>query len=685
MFGINRVRSGSIRIGLGLILGLAAVFFFLLILIQLLGGFTSYLSGTSNLSLEDVARTPAKLTTIIEKVKFHQVAELPVDRTIEFHEAPQLTALVNSGRLPPVKERLPRNPLVIIPPEQNGPYGGTWTRYGNSPGDVSQFRHRIAYEALLRWDPMGQKLLPNLASRWEVSDGGRTFTFWLRHGVRWSDGKPFSVEDILFWYNDILLNKKLTPGVGPTFKRGQDVVKVEKLDRWTVRFRFTEPHGLFLQHMAGEPGYDITSKPAHYLSQFHPNYVPQEKLDKMVRERGLDFWYQIFQNEASWRNPKNPTLWAWSLVKPPPARPAVFERNPFYWKIDPEGNQLPYIDKVTFDIYDLETINLKAINGELGMQGRHLHFNNYQLFMANRKHGKFRVLRWLDGGTGNLILCPNLNHKDKTMAAVFGDKRFRHALSLAINREEINEALYMGMCNPRQMAPPSWSKYYDPEAEKAFISYAPDEAERLLDEMGLTARGPDGYRLRPDGKPLTMNLEVSTIIQGGKALELVANYWREVGLKAELKLMSRQLYKARIRALIHDVGVWKGAGAMNPVVDPRYFIPYSKSSIHAIKYVTWYRSGGKKGPKPPPDMEEAIRIYWEISGTPDDEEQIRLFKKILRLDIDNLWVIGTIGDVPHLFVVQNRFRNVPESAVSSWVVHTPGNTAPECYAIVQED
>ncbi len=685
MLGQKRIRSGSLRISLGLVLGLVGVSLLLFIFIHLLGGFTRYLSGTSGLTLKDVSRTPPRMAAAAEKVGFHRVAELPPDHNVRFQEAPELAEMVKQGQLPPVKERLPQNPLVIVPPEQNGPYGGVWTRYGNSPGDVSLFRHRIAYEALLRWDPMGQKLLPNLASRWEVADGGRTFTFYLRRGVRWSDGHPFSVDDILFWYHDVLLNKKLTPGVGPTFKLGREMARVEKVDRWTVRFRFTQPHGLFLQHMAGEAGYDLVSMPAHYLSRFHPNHVPPDRLEELVRESGLDFWYQLFQNKASWRNPELPTLWAWSLVKPPPARPAVFERNPYYWKVDPEGRQLPYIDKVTFDIYDLETINLKAINGEMGMQGRHLHFHNYQLFMANRKKGNYRVLRWLDGGTGNLVLCPNLNHKDKTMAALFGDKRFRRALSLALNREEINEALYLGICNPRQMAPPSWSKYYDPQAEKAFISYDPDKANRLLDEMGLTARGPEGYRLRPDGKPLVINLEVSTIIQGDKPLELVANYWREVGLQAELKLISRQLYKARVDALIHDVGVWRGAGAMNPVVDPRYFIPYSNSSIHAIGYVQWYRSKGAKGPKPPPDMEKAVRLYWKISETPDEEEQIRLFREILRLDIDNLWVIGTIGDVPHIFLVRNDFRNVPETAVSSWVVHTPGNTAPECYAMVRED
>jgi len=619
----------------------------------------------------------------LKKVKFHQVAEWPADKGRAFKEAPALAKLVQEGKLPPVAERLPENPLVIVPPEQAGPYGGTWVRFGISPGDVSQFRHRIAYEALIRWDPLGRKLLPNLASKWEVADGGRTYTFWLRKGVRWSDGQPFTVDDILFWYKCVLLNQELTPGISPTFQNGGQVVKVEKVDPYTVRFTFAEPNGLFLLHMADEPGYDMVSFPAHYLKQFHPDFVDKAKLEEMARVEGRDFWYQHFQTKGTWRCPETPTLWAWSLINPPPARPALFERNPYYWKVDPEGNQLPYLDKVTFDIYDPETINLKAINGEVGMQGRHLSFQNIQLFLSNRDKGGYRVLRWLDGGVGNLILCPNLNHKDQSLARIFGDKRFRIALSQAINREEMNQALYFDLCRPRQMAPPYFSKFYDQAAEQAYLKYDPALANKLLDEMGLDKKDSGGFRLKPDGSSLSFQLEVSNNIEGTQALQMVTEYWRQVGLKCDLKVMARQLYQERIKALQHDIGVWKGAGAINPVVDPRFFIPYSNSSLQAIGYAKWFRSNGEKGPEPPAEIKEAINLYRRIQATPDEEEQVGLMKKILDLNRENLWVIGTIGDVPELYLVQNSFRNVPEVAVSDWVVHTPGNTAPECYAKVE--
>lgn len=666
---------------IGLLLGIFGVLLVLIVIVQVMARTTYFLSGTSELTLESKAVPRGDTGLTLDQVKFHRISELSAETQPAFGESPRLTKLVESGKLPPVGARLPENPLVITPPEQAGPYGGDWTRFGISPGDISQFRHRIAYEAMLRWDPLGRQLWPNLAWQWEVTEEGKVFTFHLRRGVRWSDGQPFSADDIIFWYEDVLLNKKLTPGIGPTWKRGGKRVLVEKLDKYTVRFTFAQPHGRFLQLMAGEPGYNILSYPAHYLKKFHPNYRPKEELEAAAQKAGYDFWYQIFQNECSWRNKNLPTLWAWTLKNPPPSRPVIFERNPYYWKVDHKGNQLPYLDRVTFEIYDLETINLKAINGEVGMQGRHLHFHNYQLFMSNQKKGGYRVLRWLDGGTGNLVLCPNLNHKDKVLAKIFADLRFRQALSLAINRAEINEVLYLGLGTPRQISPPAFSPFYDPAAESAFLKYDPAEADRLLDEMGLGKRSKLGYRLRPDGQVLAIQLETSSNVQGARSLQMIAEYLQAIGIKAELKLMARQLFKARMKALIHDIGVWKGAGQLNPVVDPRYFIPYSKASIHAIKYSQWFRSRGRKGPQPPPGMVKAIQLYRQIEETSDPAQQERLVREIVDLNSQNLWVIGTIGDVPQIFVVADTFRNVPKTAVASWVVRTPGNTAPECYAL----
>jgi len=675
-------RKGRVwRGGLRFIGGLAAAGLTLLLLIQVLAYLSFSLSGLKEFSFAELKRLPPPERNPSVPKKLHVVAEWPEGAERRFQESPDLAELVKAGQLPPVEERVGRAPLVIVPPDQLGPYGGTWTRFGISPSDVGLYRHRLAYEALVRWDPMGRRLLPNVARRWAVEDGGRSYTFWLRPGMRWSDGQLFTADDIVFWHDDVLKNQKLTPAVSPDLKRGGRAVEVEKIDDYCVRFRFKKPHGLFLELMAGEWGYDIVGYPAHYLKQFHPKYAAKAELDEKVRARGYDFWYQLFERQASWSNPELPTLWAWSLRKPPPARPVVFERNPYYFKVDPQGRQLPYIDRMTFEIFDVETINLKAINGEVGMQGRHLSFENYQLFMSNRAKGGYRVLHWIDGGTGNLVLCPNLNHRDPALRQVFGDKRFRIALSVAINREEINQVLYYGVGRPSQMAPPDWSVYWVPEYERAYIDHDPALANRLLDEMGLDRRGPDGVRLLPDGRPLAFKIETSTNLSGFQTLEMVADYWRRVGIKATVSLLARQLYKARQRALLVDVGVWVGAGADIPVLDPRFFFPYSSASIQAIQYAKWYASRGKKGDKPPPEIIECMELYRRIECAPEEAERIRLFKRIIQLNAENLWVIGTVGDVPQIFLVKDSFRNVPEVAVNSWLVRTPGSTAPECYAI----
>lgn len=649
--------------------------------VQLLAHSTYALSGTGKFSKEKLQELKAMSMDTAKQAKFHKVSEWPTDKGREFLEAPELAKLVKEGKLPPVAKRLPENPLVITPPDQMGPYGGTWRRFATSPRDVGLIRHRIAYESFVRWDPLGQKILPNLAVKWDVTDEGKTFTFYLRKGVRWSDGKPYTTDDLMFWYEDVLKNDKVSPGVARYLKPGGKLFELEKVDAYTIRFKFAEPNGLFLKHMTGTLGYQISQYPKHYMKQFHPKYTDEAKLTEMAKAENRDFWYELFNAKVSWINPDKPRLWAWQLKDPPPARPAVFVRNPYYWKVDAEGRQLPYIDKITFDIYDPETINLKAINGEVGMQGRHIDFKNYQLFMSNAEKGGYRVLNWLDGGTGNLALCPNQNHPDPVLRDIFADKRFRKALSYAINRDEINKVRFYGVAKPRQIAPPKCSPFYDAAYESAYIKYSPALANSLLDQMGLNKKDAEGIRLRPDGKELIFQIESSTNLGGEDTLQMVAQYWRAVGLKVNLKVMARNLYNQRRKAMVHDVGVWKGAGVDIPVLDPRFFIPYSKASIQAPGYAKYYSSGGKKGPVPPEDMKQAIETFWAIEKTPDAQAQIELFQMITDLNRSNLWVIGTIGDVPQVFLVDDDFRNVPESALVSWAVRTPGNTAPECYAI----
>ena len=258
-------------------------------------------------------------------------------------------------------------------------------------------------------------------------------------------------------------------------------------------------------------------------------------------------------------------------------------RNPYYWKVDPEGRQLPYIDRITFDIYDLETINIKAINGEIGMQGRHLTFQNYPIFMANQKGiQRAPLARWWrrhDGdriqfepqrrGAASYLSPALLSHRD-----VSCHRSRRHPRSRFSWRGRVATDL-----------PAPISAYHVPEHAYGYLTYDPGLANRLLDEMGLVERDDRGMRLRPDGQPLVIHIETSsTMLGAGKMFEMIAANWRDVGIDAKVKTQARQLYAQRRNALLCDVLVWGGAGEIVPTLDPRWFLPYSGSSFHGLDY-----------------------------------------------------------------------------------------------------
>ena len=664
------------RFAITLVPQLAAGALGLFLIFQLYSRLTLTLAGVGRTDLTTVAALKGPDRHPAGPGALHQVAEWPTGAPRTFTQAPQL----EGQDFPPVDQRLPINPLVVIPPHQEGPYGGTWTRFGTGPGDVGIYGARIAYEGLVRWGPMGREVLPNLATHWEIADAGATYTFHLRRGVRWSDGELYTSADILFWYKHVLQQPDLTPVISSTYLHGGRLFELDVLDDYIIRFRFAAPYGIFLKVLASNLT-SIIHYPAHFAKRYHPDFTPLAKLQRLAHEDNFDFWFQVFEDRLDWRNPEAPRLWAWILERPPPARPTVFVRNPYYWKVDPSGRQLPYIDRITFEIANEETINIKAINGEVGMQGRHIRLQNYPLFMTNQEKGGYRVRHWIDGGDGSFALALNLNHKDPVLKGIFHDRRFRLALSKALDREAINEVCFLGMGQPRQMAPPPHSDFYDPAYERAHIDYDPDEARRLLDAMGLT-RVDGGGRLRPDGKPLSIHLETSSVLGGaGRMFEMAAADWTAVGVETKVKSMARQLFAQRRESLLCDVTAWSGAGEFIPILDPRWFLPYNVGSFHGLDYVKWFRSQGRRGEKPPPAMVQCIDLFREVERAVEDIEQIRLFRRIIDLNRENLWVIGTVGQLPPIFIVQNSFRNVPEVAVASWPLRTPGATAPECYAI----
>jgi len=262
-------------------------------------------------------------------------------------EAPILRTKVAAGELPPVEERLPKEPMVVEPIEEIGQYGGNLRTACLGTADVATIYVPFLTEPLVRWDRTGTVVIPNVAKKWSISKDARTYTFYLRKGMKWSDGTPLTADDILFWYKDIALNKELTPVFYSWLTTGGEPVEVKKIDDYTVQFRFSQTNVLFLKNVAfqGSMPWSNMITPKHYLKQFHPNYVPKEKLITMTKEAGFDHWFQLFLDKKDYvQNSAYPVITAWQSTGSMAGRTLhTLKRNPYYWKVDPHGNQLPYL------------------------------------------------------------------------------------------------------------------------------------------------------------------------------------------------------------------------------------------------------------------------------------------------------------------------------------------------------
>jgi len=605
-----------------------------------------------------------------------------------FSEAPALAEKVKAGSLPTVDKRLPADPVVVKPVDRPGTFGGTWRRAYTGLSDLVGAR-RIVYDPLVRWSP-DYKVVPNLATKWEVSEKGRVFTFHLVKGVRWSDGEPFTADDILFYMEDILMNKELTPAAPKWIAPEEVTPKVTKIDDYTIRFEFDKPYGLFLQQLACPHAMALVTKPKHYLKKFHPKYAKPEEIDALMKEHKVTSWVKLFHDasdlsRAQFVSKNLPSICAWITTVPAPAKRFIMERNPYYWKVDTEGKQLPYIDTIVHDLQaEAQTIVLKAIAGEIDMQGRNLGgMQNSVLLLASAGEGKYRLVPKTSTASVGLLLAPNLNHKDPAMRQVLSDPRFRKALSHAINRKEINKIVYRGKGLPRQAAPLKESDFYDASYEKAYLEYDPAKAAALLDEMGVKL-GSDTKRLRPDGKPLQLSLDVLVRIQSWVDIaEIVASNLKSLGIDTEVKSEAPELFRQRTQNAQHDIALWPGDGGMECLLEPRWYFPYSSESLNAPLYAQWYQTGGKKGEEPPAAIKAMMETYDQIVGTVSEQEQKQLFTKIIKANEENLWVVGLVHDPPDFYVVSKDMYNVPKKDFQSWIYPNPGPIHPEQFSFTK--
>jgi len=587
----------------------------------------------------------------------------------ELQETPLFKQEVVSGELSRVNERVPSDP-EMAGSETVGNPGGELRMLIGGPKDT-RMMVVYGYARLVGYTP-ALTLVPDILKSVDVQDG-RIFTLHLRSGHKWSDGHPFTSEDFRYWFEDVAQNSKLSPSGLPVSMLVQgEIPRFEMLDDTTIRYAWTRPNPLFLPELAGaDPLYIYC--PSHYLKQFHEKYADKATLAALVKKHNQHNWAALHNRmNAMYHNdnPDLPSLEPWVLKTQPPADRFMFERNPYYYRIDEAGHQLPYIDRVIMSIADSKIIPAKTGAGESDLQARYLRFDNYTFLKQSGERNKYNVRLWRTGPGSQLALYPNLNVNDEIWRGLIRDLRFRRALSLAVNRHEINQAIYFGLAIEGQNTVLPQSPLYRPEYRSAWANFDLSEADRLLDLIGLTKRDSDGTRLLPDGRPMEIIVENSgESTEQSDVLELIRDSWRRIGIRLFAKPLQLTLFRRRVFSGETLMSIDKGIenGLATAAMSPWELAPTSQQQLEWPKWGQYYETKGKAGEAP--DLPSATRLkelYEDWLGTALQPDQVRIWHAMLQIWADEVFSIGTVAGVLQPVVVSEKLHNVPEEGFYNW-------------------
>jgi peptide/nickel transport system substrate-binding protein len=553
----------------------------------------------------------------------------------------------------------------------------------------------------VRWTPDWNPVpIPNVAESFEVAGSGKAYTFKLRKGMRWSDGKPFTADDVMFWYADVVLDKELTPVPPSWMTINGKLGTVTKVDDNTVAFEFPQPHGLFLQLLA-QPGADAPVRYAkHYLSRFHKKY--NDNIDGLVKQHKLSDWVQLFQSmggiddeSVRYSVKDQPLLHPWIFTDPPSAGSGrgVAERNPYYWKVDVGGRQLPYIDKLDYTFMQgdsTDTLTLKVVNGEIDMEDQFFAIpENKPVIAKGRGKGRYHFYTTTPAEPNVGVIQLNLTHKDPIKRRIFRSKDFRIGLSYALNRQELIDITLLRQGKPYQAAPLPDSDYYNEQLATQYTEFDVEKANEHLDTAGFK-RGNGGFRTGPDGERIRIGID----IDNGRPIfvdmaQLIKKYWEAVGITVSVDAMDRSLWEKRVResadfdATVHRFG---GGSSAAVVLDPRYFFPYDGNAMYASAWQAWYNrlsgpdaTGGVE--EPPEPAQRQMRLYDQLKLAADESQRKVLMTQILQIAADEFYVIGTSLPVDGYGVVRDNFHNVPKEMPSSYLYPNPAPCNPEQFYV----
>ena len=586
---------------------------------------------------------------------------------LELKETPGL-----DPTLPPVSGRVPSEPLIVDLEAKGrtvGRQGGSLDTLIGRAKDV-RLINVWGYARLVGYDGK-LSLVPDILQDVEVEDG-RIFTLHTREGHKWSDGHPFGAEDIRYYFEDVVSNEDLTPsGLPPFLMVDGEGPEFEVINDTTVRFTWDEPNPLFLPELAkSRPPFIY--RPAHYLKQFHEEYGDEEFIEEEAEKVKARSWAPLHNKKDDMYNARNvdlPTLQPWVRTRDDSDLRFILERNPFYHRVDSTGQQLPYIDNIVMTVADSKLIPAKTQAGESNLQARNLSFADITVLKKGEKQNGYKTALWSNTKGSEISILPNLTTKDPVWRELMRDARFRHALSLSIDRNLLNRVLFFGLGTPGNDTVLAASPLYKAEYTTKWADYDPDQANALLDEIGLTERDDDGIRLMADGRPLEIIVETAGESQTeADALELVAENWKAIGVKLFAKPSQRD--NLRERSITGDLvmSVWSGLenGIPTSEMPPEDLAPIRGDILSWHDWGDYYETQGEGGEEP--DWEPAKRLLelyqdWLVSKTP--EERTKIWDEMLQIHSDETIRIGLVSGVRQPVAIKG-VENVPLEGIYGW-------------------
>ena len=583
----------------------------------------------------------------------------------EYSQSPYLDARVAAGELPPVDERLPTNPLVVtagvisevddLPDLEIGEYGGVM-RFAHPSPDVHADIAIMLIENVLAAPGIGiTGIYGNVVESYEVNDDNTVFSFNLREGLKWSDGEPVTTADVRFVFEDVFLNETYTPGFPSKFRAAGspdgDPVTVEILDDYAFTMSFNESYGGFLRELSikGWQGYTDVFKPAHLLKSIHTEYGDADEIQAMMDEKGLDTHQALFAavDCLEWdlytqRCSGFPAMWPWINVTDNDSF-MRFVRNPYYFKVDAAGNQLPYIDEVVSALAaDTDAVNLKVFANEVDLLREDTALLKLPLYQEAKDKGyiNFTIL---DNHVDPTSLWLNYTYDDPVWREVVNNVEFRRALNLTINRPELIETVYYGFGSLPETVP---------------SKHDPAQAQEILDSIGMDQRDNDGWRLGPDGNTFVLNFEVADHAPDMLPVaELLTEYFQDVGIKTNLKKIEPSYWGELFGANgLQATLLW----SVQPMWRDDTWDDYTIITRVSTEWRRWVRSNGESGLEPPASVKRLVEIHQErIAAIPASEEDLALAEEIYQIHYDNLWVLPIAEKVGYVLVTDAAMRNVP--------------------------